>query len=82
MSSVRLRGATYSAQAVSIALDMNEDRTGIFITSGKLLAIGTTTMEIRGSPISVKSVVFILEMFSVSCPAMLYQVNLTKEGQV
>lgn len=60
MSSVRLRGATYSAQAVSMALEMKDDNTGIFITLGRLLAIGVTEMEMRGRPISVKRVVLIL----------------------
>lgn len=63
-SRVRLRGATYSAQAASIDFEMNEDSTGMFIMFGRDSDIGTTEIEIFGSPISVTSVVFTLNDIS------------------
>ena len=59
-SKVRHFGATYSAAAVSIALEMNPEMKGRFITFGNARFIGTTEMVIRGRPMSVTSVVFTL----------------------
>lgn len=54
---MRLRGATYSVMAASIDFEMKEDKTGIFMTFGRALDIGTTEIETRGRPMSVTSVV-------------------------
>ena len=59
-SKVRHFGATYSAAAVSIALEMSPEMNGRFITFGNALFIGTTEMVIRGRPMSVTSVIFTL----------------------
>ena len=45
-SSVRLFGATYSAAAVLMALDMNPEMKGIFITFGRCSLRGTTLIVI------------------------------------
>ena len=59
-SKVRHFGATYSAAAVSIALEMNPEMKGRFITFGNARFIGTTEMVIRGRPMRATSVVFTL----------------------
>lgn len=56
-SRVRLRGATYCAQAASIDFEIKDDRIGIFMTFGRDFDIGTTDIDTRGRPISVTSVV-------------------------
>lgn len=61
-SIVRLFGATYSAAAVLIALEMNPEMNGTFITFGSLSLMGTTEMVICGRPMKVTSVVFTLDM--------------------
>ena len=59
-SSVMLFGATYSAAAVSRALEINPEMNGKSMIFGRTLFMGTTEMVIRGSPISVTRVVFTL----------------------
>lgn len=67
-STVMPFGATYSATAVSIELAMNDEMSGMFMTFGRTLDIGTTEIEIRGKPISVTNVVLMkggLDMSSI-----------------
>ena len=45
-SNVKLLGATYSAAAVSSALEMNPDMKGRFMMLGRILFIGTTEIVI------------------------------------
>lgn len=52
-------GATYSATAVSIELAIKEEIKGMSIMLGRLLAIATTEIDMRGSPIRVTKVVLI-----------------------
>ena len=59
-SSVKLLGATYSAAAVSSALEMKPEMNGRSMTLGRILLIGTTDIVIRGRPMSVTRVVFTL----------------------
>ena len=59
-SRVILLGATYSATAVSIELEMNPEIKGRFITFGRILFMGMTEMVMRGKPSSVTIVVFTL----------------------
>ena len=59
-SRVKLFGATYSATAVSIELEMNPEMNGRFITFGRTLLRATTEMVTRGSPIRDTIVVFTL----------------------
>ena len=63
-SRVRLFGATYSAAAVSSALEMKPEMKGMSITFGSSLLIGTTEMVIRGSPMRVTRVVLTLQDMS------------------
>jgi hypothetical protein len=65
-SSVKLFGATYSAAAVLMALEMNPETKGRFITFGKALLSGMTEMSILGRPINVTIVVLILNRTKVS----------------
>ena len=60
MSIVRLFGATYSATAVSMALEMNPEMNGTSMTFGSILLKGTTDMVIRGRPSRVTKVVLTL----------------------
>ena len=59
---MRLFGATYSAHALSMELEMKFEMTGMFIMLGKYLDIGTTDIAIFGSPISVTRVVLTLQV--------------------
>ena len=59
-SRVKLFGATYSAHAASIERAMNVEMTGRFITLGSDFARGTTEREMRGRPMRVTRVVFML----------------------
>ena len=76
-----LFGATYSAAAVSRALEINPEMNGKSMIFGRTLFMGTTEMVIRGSPISVSSVVFTL---STQCKPRIHErlrVALTKADQ-
>lgn len=55
-----LLGATYSAAAVSRALDMKPEINGKFMMLGSILLIGTTAIVIRGNPSKVTRVVLTL----------------------
>lgn len=57
---VRLFGATYSATAVSIELEMKPEINGMFMTFGRNLAKGITEMVILGRPIKLNMVVLTL----------------------
>ena len=59
-SRVKLFGATYSAAAVSMALEMKPEMNGKFMIFGNTLLMGTTEMVILGRPINVTIVVFTL----------------------
>ena len=59
-SRVKLFGATYSAAAVLIALEMNPEINGMFITFGRCSLKGTTLIVMWGRPSNVTIVVFTL----------------------
>jgi len=70
-SNVRLFGATYSANAVSMDRAMKVEMTGRFMTFGKARDMGTTLIEIFGNPIKVHSEVFMLVVRKEYCPQLL-----------
>ena len=57
---MRLFGATYSAAAVLMALDINPEMKGMFITFGRCSLRGTTLIVMCGRPSNVTIVVFTL----------------------
>lgn len=59
-SNVRLFGATYSAAAVSRALEMNPEMNGKFMTFGSVLLRGVAEIVMRGRPIKETKVVLTL----------------------
>lgn len=56
----QILGATYSATAVSIALEMKPETKGMSMTLGRILLRGTTEMVIRGRSIELTIVVLTL----------------------